>query len=114
MKKVIVQDTDLDLLTVLTFLLEDASFEVLAVPHYKDVASKINSFNPELILLDFRLSGEECTCLCAAIKKDFPCLPILALSCNYNIQKQYAIYGFDDYISKPFDIEYLLAVMRKY
>lgn len=114
MKKVIVQDTDLDLLTILTFLLEDASFEVLAVSHYKDVASKINSFNPELILLDFRLSGEECTCLCAAIKKDFPYLPVLALSCNYNIHKQYAIYGFDDYISKPFDIEHLLAVMRKY
>lgn len=114
MKKVIVQDTDLDLLSILTFLLEDSSFEVLAVPHYKDVASKINSFNPQLILLDFRLSGEESTCLCATIKKDFPCLPVLALSCNNNIQKHYAIYGFDDYVCKPFDIEHLLSVMRRY
>lgn len=114
MKKVIIQDTDLDLLTILTFLLEEASFEVLAVSHYKDVASKINSFNPQLVLLDFRLSGEECTCLCATIKKDFPSLPIVALSCNNNIQKQYAICGFDDYICKPFDIEHLLSVMRRY
>lgn len=114
MKRVIIQDTDLDLLNILTFILEDASFEVLAVSHYKDVTSKINSFNPELILLDFRLSGEECTCLCATLKKDFPGLPVLALSCNYNIRKQYAIYGFDDYISKPFDIDHLLSVLRKY
>ncbi|WP_170132591.1 response regulator [Pedobacter cryoconitis] len=114
MKRVIVQDTDLDLLTILTFLLEEASFEVLPVSHCKDVASKINSFDPQLIVLDFRLSGEECTCLCAAIKKDFPCIPIVALSCNHNIQKQYAICGFDDYVAKPFDIEHLLSVMRKY
>ncbi|MBB5634763.1 DNA-binding response OmpR family regulator [Pedobacter cryoconitis] len=114
MKKVIVQDTDFDLLETLTFLLEDASFEVLPILHYKDVAAQISSFNPHLVLLDFRLSGVECTCLCESIKKDFPELPVLALSCNYNIQKEYASAGFDDYISKPFDIDHLLAVLGKY
>jgi len=114
MKKVIVQDTDFDLLETLTFLLQDASFEVLPILHYKDVASQISSFNPHLVLLDFRLSGTECTCLCASIKKDFPLLPVLALSCNHNIQKEYALAGFDDYISKPFDIDHLLSVLEKF
>jgi DNA-binding response OmpR family regulator len=114
MKKVIVQDTDFDLLETLTFLLEDASFEVLPILHYKDVASQISTFNPHLILLDFRLSGVECTSLCASIKKDFPLLPVVALSCNYNIQKEYALAGFDDYISKPFDIDHLLSILKKY
>jgi len=114
MKKVIVQDTDFDLLETLTFLLEDASFEVLPIIHYKDVVSQIDSFNPHLILLDFRLSGIECTCLCETIKKKHPSLPVVALSCNQNIQKEYALAGFDDYISKPFDIDHLLTVLKKY
>ncbi|KIO77115.1 hypothetical protein TH53_10715 [Pedobacter lusitanus] len=114
MKKVIVQDTDFDLLETLTFLLEDASFEVLPVLHYKDVASKISTFNPQLVLLDFRLSGTECTCLCASIKKEFPHLPVLALSCNHNIEKEYALAGFDDYVCKPFDIDHLLTILKKY
>jgi DNA-binding response OmpR family regulator len=114
MKKVIVQDTDFDLLETLTFLLKDANFEVLPILHYKDVASQINTFNPHLILLDFRLSGTECICLCTSIKKKFPSLPVVALSCNHIIQKEYELAGFDDYISKPFDIDHLLAVLEKY
>ncbi len=114
MKKVIVQDTDFDLLETLTFLLEDAKFEVLPILHYKDVAPQISVFNPHFILLDFRLSGEECMSLCTKIKKTFPQLPILALSCNQHIQQLYAHAGFDDYISKPFDIDHMLMVLEKY
>lgn len=114
MKKVIVQDTNCDLLETLTFLLEEASFEVLPVLHYKDVVSLINVFNPHLILLDFRLSGEESVSVCTAIKQGFPSLPVVALSCNHDIQTEYARAGFDDYIFKPFDIDHLFTVLGKY
>lgn len=112
MKKVIIQDTDCDLLETLTVVLKEASFEVLPVLHYKDVISKIITFSPDLILLDFKLAGEQSTHLCQQIKKDFPGLPVIALSCNLNIRNEYTKAGFDSYIEKPFDLNHLITVVQ--
>ena len=114
MKKVIVQDTNYDLLETMTIILEQASYEVLPVVHYRDVISTIRSFSPHVVLLDFRLSGEESAALCIIIKKNFPQIAVIALSCNLNIHLEYVKAGFDDYISKPFDIDHLFGVLQKF
>ena len=114
MKKVLIQDSDNDLLETITIILQEEKYKVLPILHYKDVALKINSFVPNMVLLDFRLYGEECIGLCQLLKKDFPLLPIIAMSCNDNIKNEYNRAGFDDFISKPFDIDYLFATMQKY
>lgn len=114
MKKVIVQDSDSDLLETLKIILEEAYYEVLTVLHYEDVLPQIITFKPRLVLLDFKLKGDQCKGLCHQIKEIYPTLPILALSCNHNIKEQYFKAGFDDYIAKPFDIEYLMQVLEKY
>jgi len=112
MKKVIVQDTDPDLLETLNLVLKEAKFEVLPLLHYQEVFNKIQTFSPNLVLLDFKLSGEESIRICKLIKKSFPGLPVIALSCNMNIQETYAKAGFDNYIEKPFDLNDLLSVVQ--
>jgi len=112
MKKVIVQDTDLDLLETLTIVLKEAGFEVFPVLHYNDVVKNIDQFSPDLILLDFKLAGEQCIRLCQQLKKTYPDLPIIALSCNLNIKNEYAKTGFDNYIEKPFDLVHLITVVK--
>lgn len=114
MKKVIVQDSDCDLLETLKLILEQGTYEVLTVLHYEDVVSKVATFIPHLILLDFKLNGEGSIGLCHELKKKYPLIPIVALSCNVNIQKEYGKAGFDDYIAKPFDIDHLMTVLQKY
>lgn len=114
MKKVIVQDMDCGLLETLTIILEDASYHVLAVRQYKDVLSNLGKFNPDLVLLDFKLAGMESAGICGQLKKQSPSLPVIALSCNMNIQNEYMMAGFDDYISKPFDIDHFFMIMKKY
>lgn len=114
MKKVIVQDLDCGLLETLTIILEEASYEVMAVTQYKDVLSEIVKFSPDLVLLDFRLSGTESAGICRQIKKQIPLLPVIALSCNLNIHNEYIMAGFDDFISKPFDIDHFFMLVEKY
>ncbi len=114
MKRVIVQDTDNDLLETMTIILEEANYAVLPVLRYKDVIAQIKDFDPLVVLLDFKLSGEECISLCQKIKKEFPLIPVVVMSCNINIHKEYATAGFDDYIAKPFDIDHLVTVLDKY
>ncbi|WP_158795580.1 response regulator [Pedobacter sp. L105] len=114
MKKVIVQDADCDLLETITIVLQEGEYTVLPLLLCKDIISQIPIFNPQLVVLDFRLYGEECTHLCKLIKKDFPDLPVIAMSCNSNIENEYQDAGFDNFIIKPFDIEHLLDVLLQY
>lgn len=114
MKRVIVQDTDDDLLETMKIILEEAEYIVLPILRYKDVISKIKSFNPSVVLLDFRLTGEDSISLCRKIKKEFPDISIIAMSCNINIHKEYVRGGFDDFIAKPFDIDHLIKILDKY
>jgi len=114
MKKVIVQDSDCDLLETITIILEEGEYNVLPVLHYKDVIPQINIFIPQLVLLDFRLYGEECILLCQLIKKDFPHLPVIAMSCNSNIGNEYNGAGFDNFITKPFDVEHFFNTVQQY
>ncbi|SDZ83744.1 response regulator [Pedobacter hartonius] len=114
MRKVIVQDTNLDLLETMTIILEEAGYKVLPVIHYDDVIPKIIDFNPNIVLLDFRISGEESIAVCKKIKSRFPYLPVVALSCSLQIHHEYTKAGFDNYIAKPFDLEHLFKVLQQY
>lgn len=114
MKKVIVQDADCDLLETITIVLEEGEYIVLPLLLCDDVMAQIPVFIPQLVVLDFRLYGQECTRLCKLIKKDFPYLPVIAMSCNSNIENEYRDAGFDNFIIKPFDIEHLLNVLLQY
>ena len=65
-------------------------------------------------MLDFKLKGEECMRLLGEIKMKYPHLPVIAASCNSNINEVYDQAGLDDYIPKPFDIDVLCHTLIKY
>jgi DNA-binding NtrC family response regulator len=67
-----------------------------------------------VVMLDFKLKGEEALGVLEEIKVKYPHLPVIASSCNSNINEMYDQHGFDDYIPKPFDLEALYFTLRKY
>lgn len=67
-----------------------------------------------LRMLDFRLDGKMCLTILEKIKAKYPHLPVIAMGCNHNINDEYSIFGFDDYIAKPFDLDHLYLTLRKY
>lgn len=115
METIVIQETDRDILEVLYAALEMEGFRVYALPpDHPDFLEVIDRPRPHVVVLDYRMSGEDCRALCCEIKARYPHLPVVAMSCNSNIHEVYDRQGFDDYIPKPFDLDQLYAVLRKY
>jgi DNA-binding response OmpR family regulator len=115
METIIVQDTDAAILDVLTEALTIEGFSVLPVQQVDiDFLALVDQHRPHVVMLDYRLKGETCKQICYEIKQRYPHLPVIAMSCNYNIDRLYGENGFDGYIRKPFDLDLLYTVLRKY
>lgn len=113
MEKIIVQDTDRDILEILTVALEMDNFIVYPMMGFRDdFMGLIDLTRPHVVILDYALHGKRCIEVCQRIKQKYPHLPVIASSCNYNIHEEYNRLGFDDYIEKPFDLDVLYKILR--
>ena len=48
------------------------------------------------------------------IKASYPALPVIAMSCNNNINTVALAAGFDGYLEKPFEFDLLYRILRKH
>jgi len=115
MNRILVQDNDPEVLDILKECLQLGGFEVYS--HQKadnDFLKIIDDYRPHVVVLDYKLDGLQAIEMCHQIKAKYPFLPVIAISCNANIQTKYAKGGFDDYIKKPFDLKLLYEILHKY
>lgn len=113
--EIIIQETDQDILEILKYALEQEGFEVYAMLDSEDdILALISEYRPHVVMLDYRLDGKVCLAVLEKIKLKYPHLPVIAMSCNNNINEEYSRAGFIDYISKPFDLDHLYMTLRKY
>ena len=112
MPKLLIVDDDKDLLEVTKALLVKKGFEVEIESNWEDALKQIETFHPQIILLDVFLSGIDGLDICKKLKampntKDIPVLifsayPRVAESVIYE-------YGADDFIAKPFEVNELIT-----
>lgn len=115
MAEIIIQETDEAILDVLKMALNLEGFEVETVLNYEyDFLALIQKTRPHVVMLDYVLDGKISIQIGKRIREKYPNLPIIALSCNSNIHEEYSKHGFDDYIPKPFDLDLLFSILRKY
>ncbi|MDT3402028.1 response regulator [Mucilaginibacter terrae] len=115
MKTILIFDPDPDLLEIICLSLEMQGFVVVGIHNLNiDMMALIGHHKPGLILLDFAYAGKLCIKWCSHIKRLYPTLPVIALSCSNNIGETYNAHGFDDCICKPFDLAHLYATVDKY
>jgi DNA-binding response OmpR family regulator len=113
MVKVFIQENEQDIIDILCIALELENFETFAVLGYDaDFIGLINKFRPHLVMLDYRLDGKDCIYFARLIKKSYPELPLIASSCNSVIEENYQVYGFDGFLAKPFDLNYLYQTLK--
>ena len=110
MNKILVVDDDIDILTVVQLVLDSNGFEVVAISKWQEIYSQIESFKPDLILLDVSLGSQDGRNICRQLKTDAATKNILIIlfSANHNIQKSISDCFADKFISKPFDINDLI------
>jgi DNA-binding response OmpR family regulator len=114
-EKIVLQETDAAVMETLSLALELEGFVVFPLAaDTGDLIDYIDQVRPHIIMLDYKLDGHICIDMCHRIKEKFPHLPVIAMSCNCNIHEEYNKVGFDAYIEKPFDLDRLYHIVRKY
>lgn len=110
MKRILVVDDDIDILTVVQLVLEAYGFKVSAISKWQQIFTQIDEFKPDLILLDVSLGTQDGRNLCKQIKSNPATqkISIILFSSNLNVEKHLTECLADDFIPKPFDINGLI------
>jgi DNA-binding response OmpR family regulator len=112
--KILVQEADSYIRDILQFILEEEQYVVSMLTLSSEVVERIKSFNPDVVMLDYKISGKESVETCRKIKQRYPGITVLALSCNPMIPQVYKLAGFDDYIEKPFELDHFISLIGKH
>ena len=102
MNKLLVVDDSDGPLEVMKNILVSNGYTVKTLNRTNDKYNEISEFQPELIIIDIFLAGEDG-------KKD---LRVLVFSASLKHLEDYKKYSVDDFIEKPFDIAYLVEKIK--
>ena len=110
MRKVLIVDNDEDLLDIVKRILIVKGFDVHTILNGANVSNVVQSYNPDIILLDILLYGEAGTDICKELKSQYH-VPILLFSADTKKGEAFADSGADGFLSKPFDISELINII---
>ncbi len=110
MDKILVIDDDIEILKVVKLILTMDGFEVETESRWEVTFNKIESFQPDLILLDISLGGADGRDISKLIKsKDtLRHIHIVLFSAKMGVHKHFSECLADGFIAKPFDAQELL------
>jgi DNA-binding response OmpR family regulator len=112
-KHILVVDDDQLLRRSLTFNLEQAGYEVKSAASAESALKMLQAADYDLVLLDIGLPGMDGLDAVRKIKEDFQ-LPVIFLTARRReLDEVMGLeLGADDYVTKPFDIDVLLARIK--
>lgn len=112
-QRVLVVEDDAALSWVLRENLTFDGFEVECVADGNQVLSSVKTFAPDLVILDVMLPSRDGFELCGMLRERGGTPIILLTARGMKVDKLRGLQlGADDYITKPFDLEELLARIR--
>ncbi|TMC18812.1 MAG: response regulator [Chloroflexi bacterium] len=115
-KKILVVDDEPDILEFLQVILEEEGY-LVATTEKGEYVEKLHAGGlPDLILLDVLLSGKDGREIVKQLKsqEETKSIPIIMFSAHPSAEKTAREAGADDFVAKPFQIDFLLAVVAKY
>lgn len=118
-QKILIVDDDNNIAELISLYLTKECFETMIVNDGESVLPSLDSFQPNLILLDLMLPGIDGYQVCREVRAK-SAVPIIMLSAKGEIfDKVLGLeLGADDYMEKPFDSKELVArvkaVLRRY
>lgn len=110
MQKILILEDDEKLRNELKIFLEKNGYEVEVLENFKNTIEDILNINPDLVLLDINLPNVDGQYVCKEIRKTSNMGIIIVTSRDSEIDELLSInYGADHYITKPYNIQILLA-----
>jgi len=113
---VLVAEDDIAILEIIQTLLEMQGYDVTALSDGRAVIDTIQIHLPTLILLDVWMPGINGIELTKRLKADekTQIIPVILISAHSELSTLAKEVGADDYIAKPFDIEYFVQTVKKH
>jgi len=116
-KKILFVDDEPDILRIGTFLLKKMGYEVFGALNGLEALAFVRQKNPDLIILDVYLPGMKGDDVARMLKKDKKTrnIPIILISADMTtLEARFRKSGAEDYLGKPFEIEDMLGMIKKY
>jgi CheY-like chemotaxis protein len=114
-KKVYVAEDDPDILFALSYMLEDAGYDVLLSPCGRPLL-EMNLPAVDLFVLDKIMSDVDGLEICRALRARSGTrhIPIIMISAGWNGRAEALMSGCSEYLRKPFDMWELLQLVTKF
>jgi DNA-binding response OmpR family regulator len=114
-KKIIVAEDDKDILFILDMILNDAGYDVEALPEGTGIMNRKSDW-PDLFILDKDMPTIDGLAICKylRLKEQTKNIPIIMISAYHKLRKKAREAGVDDFIEKPFELKDLLNTINKY
>jgi DNA-binding response OmpR family regulator len=117
-KKVLIVDDEADIVETIKFNLELENIECIEAYDGYVALEKAKKENPDLIILDIMLPKIEGYSIARLLKfdLDYKHIPIIMLTARaqiYDISLGQDV-GADEYVTKPFDMDMLIGLVKRY
>ena len=111
---ILIIDDDPAIVEALQMILELEGFSTEGYSGRK-VLDKIVSVDPDLLLLDVWLAGEDGRKICHILKSDplTETLPVVLISAGRDLSATAASVAADDFIEKPFNMDDVIAKVKR-
>lgn len=115
-KKILLAEDDEPIVEVVKIILQNEGYEVLTADRGEAVHAIVASDHPDMIILDIWLFGEDGGKIAKELKAKSQSqnIPLILMSANSETEKITRSVGANDFLLKPFNIEDLLYIVRKY
>ncbi len=115
MSKILIVEDDHNLGLMIQDILEFKGYEVILSKKPEETTENIRSNQIDLVLLDKLISGVDGTDVCIEIRQTeaVATTPVLMMSALNNARKVCIDAGASDFISKPFEMDDLLAKVEQ-
>lgn len=113
-KRILIIDDDKDIVEPMSLILESEGYMIESTTKGEQTFKKVNTFKPDVILLDMLMSGSDGRSICKQLKQieSTKHIPIVLMSAHPGADADSKICGADDFIAKPFEIDDLLHVIQ--
>lgn len=115
MQKIMIIEDDTKIASLLQTYIEKYGYDVHKISDFDHVLDEFHAYRPDLVLLDINLPSFDGFYWCRQIRKDSIC-PVLFISARDGEMDQVMALenGGDDYITKPFHYEVVMAKIRSH
>lgn len=111
--KILLVEDEVNILTFVTALLDANDYQVIPAKKYAEAKALYASYNPDIVILDLGLPDKDGGALLQDIREK-ELTPVIVLSARNDEREKVRLLdmGANDYVTKPFGSEELLARVR--